>query len=96
MPPLPGVWKDDFVAKPIQAGLLLMLATAVALPLANSGGVDFYEALLSVPVQVRVGALDINKSLLLWINDGLMAMFFLMVGLEIKREVIHGHLSSLR
>ena len=87
-------WKD--LTSEVQAGLLLMLATAVALLLANSGGVNFYEALLSVPVQVRIGALDINKSLLLWINDGLMAMFFLMVGLEIKREVIHGHLSSLR
>ncbi len=87
-------WKH--LTSEVQAGLLLMLATAVALLLANSGGVVFYEALLSVPVQVRVGALDINKSLLLWINDGLMAMFFLMVGLEIKREVIHGHLSSLR
>ena len=87
-------WKH--LTSEVQAGLLLMLATAVALLLANSGGVVFYEALLSVPVQVRVGALDISKSLLLWINDGLMAMFFLMVGLEIKREVIHGHLSSLR
>lgn len=87
-------WKQ--LTSEVQAGLLLMLATAVALLLANSGGVDFYEALLSVPVQVRVGALDIDKSLLLWINDGLMALFFLMVGLEIKREVMYGHLSSLR
>ncbi len=84
-------WSTD-----VQAGVLLLLATALALALANTRGVDFYEWLLSIPVQVRVGALDINKPLLLWINDGLMAMFFLAVGLEIKREAIHGHLNSLR
>lgn len=84
-------WSAD-----VQAGVLLLLATALALALANTRGVDFYQWLLSIPVQVRVGALDINKPLLLWINDGLMAMFFLAVGLEIKREAIHGHLSSLR
>ena len=80
----------------VQSGLLLMLATAIALLLANSAGIGPYQDLLSLSVQVRVGTLDIDKPLLLWINDGLMAMFFLMVGLEIKREVVYGHLSSLR
>lgn len=84
-------WSAD-----VQAGVLLLLATALALAMANSQAVDFYQWLLSIPVQVRVGALDINKPLLLWINDGLMALFFLVVGLEIKREVVHGHLSTLR
>ena len=80
----------------VQSGLLLILATAIALLLANSAGIGPYQDLLSLSVQVRVGTLDIDKPLLLWINDGLMAMFFLMVGLEIKREVVYGHLSSLR
>ena len=80
----------------LRAGLLLMAATVLALVLANSPGERFYEWLLSVPVQVRVGSLDLHKPLLLWINDGLMALFFLVVGLEIKREVLRGHLSSAR
>jgi len=84
-------WSPD-----VRAGVLLILATALALMLANSPAVGFYEWLLSVPVQVRVGALDLDKPLLLWINDGLMALFFLAVGLEIKRETTHGHLRSLR
>lgn len=84
-------WSAD-----VQAGVLLLLATALALILANSAAVEFYQWLLSIPVQFRIGALDIDKPLLLWINDGLMAIFFLVVGLEIKREVVHGHLSTLR
>lgn len=86
-----SAWPAD-----VRAGVLLLLATALALMLANTPAVAFYEWLLSTPVQVRVGALDIHKPLLLWINDGLMALFFLAVGLEIKREACHGHLSSLR
>ncbi len=90
----PRFWRA--MSPEVQAGVLLILATVLALLLANTRGVDFYEWLLSIPVQVRVGALDINKPLLLWVNDGLMALFFLVVGLEIKREMAHGHLRSLR
>lgn len=89
-------WPWQRWAPDVQAGILLMLATFAALALANSPGRAFYEWLLSVPVQVRVGALNIDKPMLLWINDGLMAVFFLIVGLEIKRETVHGHLSSFR
>lgn len=89
-------WPWQRWAPDVQAGMLLMLATFAALTLANSPGREFYEWLLSVPVQVRVGALNIDKPLLLWINDGLMAVFFLIVGLEIKRETVHGHLSSFK
>ena len=76
------------------AGVLLMLAAAVALLLDNSPLAWLYDAILSTPVAVQVGALSIDKPLLLWINDGLMAVFFFLVGLEIKRELLDGRLSS--
>lgn len=71
-----------------------MFATALALIIANSPLVGFYDALLDVPVEIRIGALHIAKPLLLWINDGLMAVFFFQVGLTLKRELLEGELSS--
>ena len=77
-------------------GVLLMLAAAMALVLDNSPLAHLYDALLTIPMVVQVGALALEKPLLLWINDGLMALFFLLVGLEIKREFLEGNLSSWR
>jgi NhaA family Na+:H+ antiporter len=74
-------------------GVLLMLAAALALALDNSPLAGLYDAILTTPVAVQVGALAIDKPLLLWINDGLMAVFFFLVGLEIKRELLEGQLS---
>jgi NhaA family Na+:H+ antiporter len=72
----------------------LSIAAALALIVANTPLSRFYEGLFDTPVAVRVGALEIAKPLLLWINDGLMAVFFLLVGLELKREIREGELSS--
>ena len=75
-------------------GVLLMIAALLALILDNSPLDWLYDSLLSTPVVVQIGALSIDKPLLLWINDGLMAVFFFLVGLEIKRELLEGRLSS--
>ena len=75
-------------------GVLLVVMAGLALLLANSQWAHLYDSFLATPVQVRLGELNIAKPLLLWINDGLMAVFFFLVGLEIKREVMDGHLSS--
>ncbi len=75
-------------------GLLLIAAAALALIINNSPLSWLYNAFLETPVEARIGALQIAKPLLLWINDGLMALFFLVIGLEVKREVLEGHLSK--
>lgn len=77
------------------AGGMLLLATAIlALIIANSPFQTLYQSLIDTPVSIRIGALAIDKPLLLWINDGLMAIFFFLIGLEIKREVLEGQLSE--
>ena len=84
----------QFLKLEAAGGFVLMGAAILALILANTPLAWLYDGLLDTPVAVQVGALKIAKPLLLWINDGLMAVFFLLVGLEIKREVAEGELSS--
>ncbi|MBP1729196.1 MAG: Na+/H+ antiporter NhaA type [Deltaproteobacteria bacterium] len=73
-----------------------MFVTIAAMVLKNSPLATAYNAFLLTPVEVRFGVLHIGKPLLLWINDGLMAVFFLLVGLEVKQEILQGHLSTLQ
>ena len=86
----------DFLRLEAAGGLLLMVAAVSAMAVANSPLSGHYFALLDLPFEIRLGAFGIAKPLLLWINDGLMAVFFFLVGMELKREVVEGHLSSLR
>jgi NhaA family Na+:H+ antiporter len=76
-------------------GLVLIAAALVALAISNSPLAGAYREWLSLPVEFRVGALELAKPLHLWIDDGLMALFFLLVGLEVKREVVQGELSTV-
>jgi NhaA family Na+:H+ antiporter len=84
----------EFLQKESASGLLIMGAAVLAMVAENTLFKPFYDALLGTPVGVRVGAFAIDKPLLLWINDGLMAVFFFLVGLEIKRELLDGELSD--
>ena len=77
-------------------GIILMFAAALALVCANTPLQHYYTLFLDTPVEIRIGALEIAKPLLLWINDGLMAIFFFLIGLELKRELIEGELSDKR
>lgn len=85
----------DFLKLEASSGLLLVAAAVAAMIVANSPLSPLYDSLIELPVEVRIGGLEIAKPLLLWINDGLMAVFFFLVGLELKREVLEGQLSEL-
>ncbi|MDF1747891.1 MAG: Na+/H+ antiporter NhaA [Alphaproteobacteria bacterium] len=80
----------------IAPGLTLIAAAVLALVVMNSGMADSYTQALATKFTISYGDIGLSKALLLWINDFLMAIFFLHVGLEIKREVVDGELSSLR
>ena len=84
----------NFLRLEAAGGILLILASILALVCANSFLLEAYEGFRDMPVAVKIGALEIAKPLLLWINDGLMAVFFLLVALEIQREALSGQLSS--
>ncbi len=86
---------EEFIKKESASGILLIFATALALVLTNTSMSTLYESFLHIPVEIRVGALHLDKSLYHWVNDGLMAIFFLLIGLEVKREILEGHLSTL-
>lgn len=87
---------ENFIKKESTAGLLLIIVTIAALILQNSPLSNYYNSFLHTHVEIRFGSLQIAKPLLLWVNDGLMAIFFFLIGLEVKREILEGHLSSLK
>lgn len=84
----------DFLKLEAASGVILFLSAVAAMVLANSPLAGIYDMLIDMPVEVRVGPLQIAKPLLLWINDGLMAIFFFLVGMELKREILDGELSE--
>lgn len=86
----------QFFKQESASGIILMLSAVLAIVLANSPLEFYYALFLETPVELRVGAIKIAKPLLLWINDGLMAIFFFVVGLELKREMIEGELSNIQ
>jgi NhaA family Na+:H+ antiporter len=87
---------SSFLKLESAGGIILMFAAVLAVVFANTPLQSYYALLLDTPVEVRIGALEVAKPLLLWINDGLMAVFFFLVGLELKRELIEGELSDKR
>ena len=87
---------EGFIKKESTAGIVLIIVTIAALILENSGLSDLYNHFLHTHVEIRFGSLQIAKPLLLWVNDGLMAVFFFLIGLEVKREVLEGQLSSIK
>ncbi|MGD8594281.1 MAG: Na+/H+ antiporter NhaA [Gammaproteobacteria bacterium] len=76
------------------SGLILLAAALIGILLNNSPLTALYDALLEVPVTISIGKFELAKPLLLWINDGLMAVFFFLIGLEVKREFLAGEFSS--
>jgi NhaA family Na+:H+ antiporter len=85
-------WKN-FIQTDASSGIILVMAAALALVMANSFFSASYNAFLDFPVSITLGTFTISKPLVLWVNDGLMALFFFVVGLEIKRELFYGQLS---
>lgn len=86
-------WKQ-FIQTDASSGIILVLAAVLALIMANSLFSASYNAFLAFPVSITLGTFAISKPLVLWVNDGFMALFFFVVGLEIKRELFYGQLAS--
>lgn len=84
----------EFLRLESAGGILLVIAMFLAMIIVNTGFWPLYKGLLSIPLEIRIGDFEIAKPLLMWINDGLMAIFFFLIGLEVKREVLEGELSD--
>ncbi|CAA9367741.1 MAG: Na+/H+ antiporter NhaA type, partial [uncultured Chloroflexia bacterium] len=87
---------QEFFHRSASSGIVLIIATVIALGLANTGLAPLYNSVLDTHIRIAIGPYAVDESVLHWINDGLMAIFFFLVGLEIKREIIIGELANLR
>jgi Na+:H+ antiporter, NhaA family len=87
---------EEFIHRQTTTGLILMVTTVIALVLANSRFADVYTSVVELYAGVSIGAWSLNMSLHHWVNDGLMAFFFFVVGLELKREMLVGELAQPR
>jgi len=87
---------ERFTRLEASSGILLLICTAISLAAANSPWAADFHSVWKLDIGVAIGSFGLSKPLLLWINDGLMAVFFFVIGLEIKREVMEGELASLR
>lgn len=87
---------QEFLAKESAGGLVLIAASLLGLVFANTPLSRFYFAFLDFSFSIKLGPVGLAKPVLHWIDDGIMAIFFLLVGMELKREFVEGHLSSLR
>lgn len=87
---------QEFLHAESSGGILLLAVTVVALIWANSPWADTYHEIWNTPISIVVGSFALTETILEWINDGLMAMFFFVIGLEIKREILVGELASIR
>lgn len=87
---------EEFIHRQTTSGLLLLSCAIIALFLANGYVAEAYQHLIHIPVKISIDAWSIDMSLHHWVNDGLMALFFFVVGLELKREIMVGELSDIR
>ncbi|MEJ2115636.1 MAG: Na+/H+ antiporter NhaA, partial [Gammaproteobacteria bacterium] len=84
----------NFIQEESFAGILLVSTALIAILIANSPINSYYTLLIDTVIEIKIGAFEISKPLLLWVNDGLMAVFFFLIGLELKREFLEGELSD--
>lgn len=87
---------QSFLQRESSSGIILIFSAVLAMVCANTSLYEYYQLLLSTLFEIKLGDAGISKPVLLWINDGFMAVFFFLVGLELKREVYEGELSSIK
>lgn len=86
----------EFIKLESSAGVILFITAVLALIIDNTPWQQYYHAFFSLPMSIHIGALQLSKPMLLWVNDGFMTIFFLLIGLEIKRELLEGELNSIK